>query len=122
MSAACKVCTAPQVHRAKDPSPAQEIDYELEGQNADRFRRNFAGTPWVKVPRVYWPQTSTKASYSRICTSACCCCSVSGCLMCVLSRQCAQQMTECTPVTGLRIARCARGRGHLQASVCSGAA
>ena len=42
----------------------QEIDYELEGRNADRFRRNFAGTSWVKVPRVYWPQTSMKVCVS----------------------------------------------------------
>ncbi len=27
----------------------QEIDYKLEGQNADRFRRNFADQPWIKV-------------------------------------------------------------------------
>ena len=27
----------------------QEIDYKLEGQNADRFRRNFADSPWIKV-------------------------------------------------------------------------
>lgn len=40
----------------------QEIDYELEGRNADRFRGNFAKVPWVKVPRVYWGQTSMKAS------------------------------------------------------------
>ena len=31
-----------------------EIDYIQEGRSADRFRRNFRGTPWVKVPRVYW--------------------------------------------------------------------
>jgi len=27
----------------------QEIDYTLEGKNADRFRENFAKTDWVKV-------------------------------------------------------------------------
>lgn len=27
----------------------QEIDYTLEGKNADRFRENFANTDWVKV-------------------------------------------------------------------------
>lgn len=27
----------------------QEIDYELEGQNADKFRVNFQNTPWIKV-------------------------------------------------------------------------
>ena len=30
-------------------SGEQEIDYKLEGQNADRFRRNFADSPWIKV-------------------------------------------------------------------------
>ena len=30
-----------------------ELDYRREGQNADRFRRNFAGDPGVYVPRVY---------------------------------------------------------------------
>ena len=36
----------------------QEIDYTLEGQNADRFRKNFGSTPWIRVPRIYWEQTS----------------------------------------------------------------
>src|SRR5262249_34467656 len=36
----------------------QELDYRLEGRNADTFRRNFAGDPHVRIPRVYW-------SYSR---------------------------------------------------------
>lgn len=26
----------------------------LEGQNADRFRKNFSDVDWVKVPKVYW--------------------------------------------------------------------
>lgn len=38
----------------------QEIDYLLEGQNADRFRTNFSKTPWVKVPKVVWPLTSER--------------------------------------------------------------
>src|ERR1700749_2404568 len=36
----------------------QELDYRLQGRNADVFHRNFAGHPHVAVPRVYW-------SYSR---------------------------------------------------------
>jgi ubiquinone biosynthesis protein len=36
----------------------QELDYRLEGRNAETFRKNFAGHPHVRIPRVYW-------SYSR---------------------------------------------------------
>jgi predicted unusual protein kinase regulating ubiquinone biosynthesis (AarF/ABC1/UbiB family) len=36
----------------------QEIDYTLEGKNADRFRTNFESTPWIKVPRVLWDYTT----------------------------------------------------------------
>jgi ubiquinone biosynthesis protein len=36
----------------------QELDYRLEGRNAEKLHRNFAGHPHVHVPRVYW-------SYSR---------------------------------------------------------
>ena len=32
----------------------QELDYRLEGRNAEAFRRNFAGDPHVQVPKVYW--------------------------------------------------------------------
>lgn len=38
----------------------EEIDYVLEGRNADRFRNNFASVPWVKVPGVYWDLTSSR--------------------------------------------------------------
>lgn len=37
-----------------------ELDYEREGQNADRFRRNFAGDPAVSIPRVYWEFTTNR--------------------------------------------------------------
>jgi predicted unusual protein kinase regulating ubiquinone biosynthesis (AarF/ABC1/UbiB family) len=36
----------------------QEIDYTLEGKNADTFRTNFQNTPWIKVPKVLWEYTS----------------------------------------------------------------
>lgn len=35
----------------------QELDYRLEGRNAETFRKNFAGHPHVVVPRVYWSYT-----------------------------------------------------------------
>jgi ubiquinone biosynthesis protein len=35
----------------------QELDYRHEGRNAEQFRRNFAGHPHVRVPKVYWSYT-----------------------------------------------------------------
>ena len=35
-----------------------ELDYRREGQNADRFRRNFAGDPGIYIPRVHWDFTT----------------------------------------------------------------
>jgi ubiquinone biosynthesis protein len=32
----------------------QELDYRLEGRNAESFRRGFAGRPRVRVPKVFW--------------------------------------------------------------------
>lgn len=32
----------------------QEIDYINEARNCARFKRNFRGTPWVRVPTVHW--------------------------------------------------------------------
>lgn len=37
-----------------------ETDYLNEGRNADTFRRNFRTATWVKVPRVYWGNTSPR--------------------------------------------------------------
>jgi ubiquinone biosynthesis protein len=34
-----------------------ELDYRAEARNAEVFRRNFAGNPDVKIPRVYWSYT-----------------------------------------------------------------
>ncbi len=31
-----------------------ELDYQREGHNADRFRRNFAGDASIHIPRIYW--------------------------------------------------------------------
>src|SRR5438093_8378556 len=38
----------------------QELDYRLEGRNAETLHRNFAGHPHVKVPRVYWSYTRAR--------------------------------------------------------------
>src|SRR4051794_13969734 len=38
----------------------QELDYRLEGRNADAFHRHFAGHPHVRVPRVYWSYTRSR--------------------------------------------------------------
>jgi ubiquinone biosynthesis protein len=32
----------------------KELDYRLEGRNAQTFHRQFAGSPHVRVPKVYW--------------------------------------------------------------------
>jgi ubiquinone biosynthesis protein len=36
-----------------------ELDYELEGRNAERFAANFANDPHVRIPRVHWETTTT---------------------------------------------------------------
>jgi ubiquinone biosynthesis protein len=38
----------------------QELDYRLEGRNAQTFYRNFAGSPRVHVPKVYWTYTRAR--------------------------------------------------------------
>jgi ubiquinone biosynthesis protein len=38
----------------------QELDYRLEGRNADGFHKNFAGHPHVAVPKVYWSYTRSR--------------------------------------------------------------
>jgi ubiquinone biosynthesis protein len=38
----------------------QELDYRLEGRNAEQLHRNFAGHPHVRVPRVYWTYTRAR--------------------------------------------------------------
>ncbi len=38
----------------------QELDYRHEGRNAESFRRNFAGHPHVRIPKVYWTYTRTQ--------------------------------------------------------------
>lgn len=31
-----------------------ELDYHREGRNADRFRENFKGEPYLYIPKIYW--------------------------------------------------------------------
>jgi ubiquinone biosynthesis protein len=38
----------------------QELDYRLEARNADTLRKNFAGHPHVRVPKVYWTYTRAR--------------------------------------------------------------
>ena len=45
----------------------QEIDYTLEGASADRFRQNFADSPWIKVPIVLWERTSSEVLTMEYC-------------------------------------------------------
>ncbi|WP_432488217.1 ABC1 kinase family protein [Kineococcus sp. SYSU DK018] len=37
-----------------------ELDYLQEGQNAERFARNFRGDPDIHVPRVHWDTTTSR--------------------------------------------------------------
>jgi predicted unusual protein kinase regulating ubiquinone biosynthesis (AarF/ABC1/UbiB family) len=39
---------------------AEELDYLLEGKNAETFARNFAKNERIKIPIVYWPYTTSK--------------------------------------------------------------
>jgi ubiquinone biosynthesis protein len=38
----------------------QELDYKLEARHADTFRRNFADSDVVVVPKVYWDYSGTR--------------------------------------------------------------
>jgi ubiquinone biosynthesis protein len=38
----------------------QELDYRHEARNATAFRRDFAGHPSVRIPRVYWSYTRNR--------------------------------------------------------------
>lgn len=37
-----------------------ELDYLHEGRNAQRFAANFADTPAVRIPRIYWDTTTAR--------------------------------------------------------------
>ena len=38
----------------------RELDFTVEGRNAEKFKRNFADDPTVYIPRVYWELTSKR--------------------------------------------------------------
>ncbi|NLN75192.1 MAG: AarF/ABC1/UbiB kinase family protein [Armatimonadetes bacterium] len=38
----------------------EEMDFTLEGHNADRFRNNFADEPGVHIPKIYWEYTTKR--------------------------------------------------------------
>ncbi|MHB1167530.1 MAG: ABC1 kinase family protein, partial [Carboxydocellales bacterium] len=38
----------------------EELDYTIEGRNADRFYGNFANDPTVKFPKVFWEFSSSR--------------------------------------------------------------
>jgi ubiquinone biosynthesis protein len=37
-----------------------ELDFQREGRNADRFRRNFAEEPYLYIPKVHWDYTTRR--------------------------------------------------------------
>lgn len=38
----------------------RELDFAVEGHNADRFRAMYRGNPHVKIPRIYWDYTTPR--------------------------------------------------------------
>jgi ubiquinone biosynthesis protein len=38
----------------------KELDYEVEGRHADRFAYLFRDDPGIKIPKIYWSNTTTK--------------------------------------------------------------
>lgn len=38
----------------------KELDYEVEGRHADRFAYLFRADAGVKIPKIYWPQTTSE--------------------------------------------------------------
>ena len=59
--------TQPPTRRTSQNVLYQEIDYMNEGTNAELFRKNFAGTPWVKVPEVFWEKSGQRVLCMEYC-------------------------------------------------------
>jgi hypothetical protein len=49
------------------PTARIQIDYTLEGKNADEFRENFKDLDWIKVPRVYWQYSTSEILVLEYC-------------------------------------------------------
>ncbi|KAL3158073.1 hypothetical protein ABBQ32_011679 [Trebouxia sp. C0010 RCD-2024] len=45
----------------------QEIDYTMEGESADRFRKNFGAADWLKVPSIFWERTTSEVLTMEYC-------------------------------------------------------
>ena len=45
----------------------QEIDYTMEGESADRFRKNFGTEDWLKVPGIFWERTTSEVLTMEYC-------------------------------------------------------
>jgi ubiquinone biosynthesis protein len=43
-----------------DSSLREEVDYQHEGHNAERFGRNFKHSEHVHIPRIYWDTTTSR--------------------------------------------------------------
>ena len=37
-----------------------EVDYKNEAKNATEFAAQFAGTDWIKIPKIYWDYTAQR--------------------------------------------------------------
>ena len=44
----------------------QELDYKLEARHAETFRRNFADSELVVVPKVYWDYSTRPDADARV--------------------------------------------------------
>jgi len=52
-------CTAP-FSRTVRRLPSRELDFAVEGHNAERFRFAFRENPHIKIPLVYWEYTTPR--------------------------------------------------------------
>ncbi len=55
-----KRANIPSLMREFSAITLQEVDYLLEGKNAETFAANFANRPGIKVPKVIWSHTTQR--------------------------------------------------------------